>query len=163
MRRLLNGFAVAMICLFTSCLSTHDVIPVSSDTYLVKVEDHGGIFAFNRGKMKGEALKRAKAFADSKNMDVVPVEIKEHPVGILGDWASVEYQFRLVPKGHFKSKGGKLKREADFISENDYNINHSKPQNVDSYDRLIKLDDLKKRGIISEEEFKQEKQKILDN
>lgn len=143
------------------CLSSHGVIPVSSDTYMIRVEDHAGIFAFNRGKMKGEALKKAKAFADSKEMNVFPVEMKEHPVGILGDWAAVEYQFRLVPKGSQKNSGGKLVRPADFISENTQNLNIKNSGNDDLYDHLLKLDDLKKRGIITEEEFNAEKQKLL--
>jgi hypothetical protein len=143
------------------CLSSHGVVPVSSDTYMIRVEDHAGIFAFNRGKMKGEALQRAKAFADSKNMDISPVEMKEHPVGILGDWAAVEYQFRLVPKGSEKGSGGKLVRPADFISENTQNININKGGSDELYDKLLKLDDLKKRGIITEDEFQTEKQKLL--
>ena len=34
-------------------------------------------------------------------------------------------------------------------------------QSTDVYDQLIKLDDLRKRGLINDEEFNREKQKIL--
>lgn len=160
-RILFVAVLVPVFSILQGCLSSHGVIPVSSDTYMIRVEDHAGIFAFNRGKMKGEALKKAKAFADSKEMDVFPVEMKEHPVGILGDWAAVEYQFRLVPRGSKQNSGGKLVRPADFISENTQNININNSGSDDLYDHLLKLDDLKKRGIITEEEFNSEKQKLL--
>lgn len=162
MSRLAKASLLISICyFFQGCLSSDGVVPISSDTYMIRVEDHGGIFAHNRGKMKGEALRKAKAYADSKNMDVSPVQINEHPVGILGDWAAVEYQFRLVPKGSEKGNGGKLVRPADFISENTQNININKSGSGDLYDQLIKLDDLKKRGILTEQEFNSEKQKLL--
>lgn len=136
---------------------------------MVRVEDHAGIFAFNRGKMKGEALKKAKAFADARGMESVPVEMKEHPVGILGDWAAVEYQFRLVPRGTKQALGGKLVRPTDYISENTQNINvnrsgkirENKTEKGDVYDQLLKLDELLKRGIITKEEFDSEKRKLL--
>jgi hypothetical protein len=167
------GLIFLVSALFLSgCISTHDAIPMSQDTYMIRVEDHGGIFAFNRGKMKGEALKRAQAFAESKRMVAIPLGMKEHPVGILGDWAAVEYQFRLVPPGSEAAQGAHLIPRADVVIETNETIRVEKKEEVtienkpssarDIYQELMKLDDLRQRGILTEEEFDQQKRRLLN-
>lgn len=81
--------------LFSGCFASN-MVQLSPDTYMVRVEDHGGIFAFNRGKFKYSAIQQANDFAASKGKVAIPVAMDSHPVGILGDWAAVEYQFRVV-------------------------------------------------------------------
>ena len=165
----MKTFNLYMFCgllfLLTGCISTHDVIPMSQDTYMVRVEDHAGIFAFNRGKMKGVALKKAEEFATSKSMVAIPLGMKDHPVGILGDWPAVEYQFRLVHKNSPSAIGGHLQPRADVVIEYNENIkiNQTSINNEDLYKELMKLNDLKKQGILTEEEFLIEKKKLLNH
>ena len=135
---------------------------MSKDTYMVKVEDHAGIFAFNRGNMKGEALKKAQKFAESKGMIATPISMKEHPVGILSDWASVEYQFRLVPKNSKMANGGKLLPRPDVVIQKNISTK-IKNTSENLYTKLMKLDDLRKKGILTEKEFNKEKEKLLNN
>jgi hypothetical protein len=155
------------ILILSGCLSNDPIIPMSADTYMVRVEDHAGIFAFNRGKMKGQALAQANEFAEKKGMVAVPVNMSEHPVGVLGDWASVEYQFRLVPQNSPEASNKGLFPRADLVIERSDNIKVDvKTQDLSSekkdiYGELIKLDDLKKKGIITEDEFNSEKAKLL--
>ena len=158
---------MAALLLLSGCLSAQRAVQVSPDTYMVRVEDHGGIFAFNRGKMKGRAVQEANEFATSKNMVAVAVSIKEHPCGILGDWPAVEYQFLVVPKDDPDAIRNPLKPESDLLVDKshvgiDLNLKNESSNKTDVYAELIKLDDLKKRGIITESEFDIQKKKLLE-
>lgn len=159
--------SVTALLLISGCLSAQKAVQVSPDTYMVRVEDHGGIFAFNRGKLKGRAVQEANEFAASKGMVAVAVSMKEHPVGILGDWAAVEYQFMVVPKNDPDAKRNPLKPESDLLVDKshvgiDLNIEDESSKNADVYAELIKLDDLKQKGIITEAEFETQKRKLLE-
>ncbi len=70
--------------LLSGCFASNRV-QLSPDTYMIRVEDHGGIFAFNRGKLKPTAIQEANDFAASKGKIAIPVAMDSHPVGILGD------------------------------------------------------------------------------
>lgn len=159
---------IPIISIFVSgCLSTQEAIPMSQNTYMIRVEDHAGIFAFNRGKMKGEAFKKSQKFAKSKGKVAIPLGMKEHPVGVLGDWAAVEYQFKLVDKDSQEANGGHLIPRADIVIDKKEDvrihgdIRTETKQSKDLYTELMKLEDLRKKGILTDDEFKHEKQKLL--
>jgi len=150
-----------------SSVSTDEVVRMSPDTYMLRVEDHAGIFAFNRGKMKTAALKKANAFAESKGKVAIPIYLKEHPVGVLGDWPAVEYQFKVVSEDDPDAKRTSLKPRADFVMDKNINIKgkvetrNSSDSKPDLYSQLIKLDDLRAKGILTEDEFKKQKELLL--
>ena len=130
-------------------------------------EDHGGIFAFNRGKLKTDAIREANAFAESQGKIAIPVSAHEHPVGILGDWASFEYQFRVVDKNDPEARRISLVPRADVVIDKTEKVSvdvRTKDQSdkpKDLYAELIKLDDLRKKGIISDAEFEAQKTKLM--
>ena len=138
---------VTMLCL-TSCRSP-GIVQLSPDTYMLTKEDHGGIFAFNRGRLKTDVIREANAFAEKQGKVAIPISVKEHPVGILGDWASVEYQFRVVDKTDPEARRTSLVPQADVVIEKnekistDTRIKDKKEKPSDVYAELIKLDDLR--------------------
>lgn len=152
----------------TGCKSP-GIVQLSPDTYMVTKEDHGGIFAFNRGKLKTDVIRQANAFAEKQGKVAIPIAIKEHPVGILGDWASVEYQFRTVDKQSPEARSTALVPRPDIVIEKsekvstDIRIKDQSEKSKDVYEELIKLDDLRKRGIITDTEFEVQKQKLLNS
>jgi hypothetical protein len=152
-----------------SSLSTDEVVRMSPDTYMLRVEDHAGIFAFNRGKMKSAAFEKANAFAESRGKIAVPIHLKEHPVGVLGDWPAVEYQFRVVSEDDPDAKRTSLAPRADFVMDKNIKIkgkletHNSSDNKPDLYNQLIKLDDLRSKGILTEDEFKKQKELLLKN
>lgn len=93
--------------------------------------------------------------------------MKSHPVGILGDWAAVEYQFRVVSENDPEAQRTSLAPEADVIIEKtskvsvDMKIKDQSEKTKDVYTELLKFDDLRKKGIISEVEFEVQKKKLL--
>jgi len=159
---------IAIAIVLTGCLSTHDVVKVSPDTYMVRIEDHGGIFAFNRGKMKSTAMQKANEFAESKGKVAIPVNLHEHPVGVLGDWAAVEYQFRVVSEGDHEARRTSLTPRADVVIKKTNEVRGSivtkdiSEDKTDLYDQLIRLDDLKSKGILTNEEFIEQKKRLLE-
>lgn len=153
-------------CLFAGCFASN-MVQLSPDTYMVRVEDHGGIFAFNRGKLKSSAIQQANDFAASKGKVAIPVAMDSHPVGVLGDWAAVEYQFRVVSKEDPEARRTSLVPRPDVVIQKNSNITadikikEESNKTKDVYTELIKLDDLRKKGIITEAEFESQKKKLL--
>ena len=69
------------------------IVQISPDTYMLSRDDHAGIFG-NKNALKAGVIRDANAFAESRGKIAIPISAKEHPVGVMGDWASFEYQFR---------------------------------------------------------------------
>ena len=73
------------------------VVKVAPDTYMLAREDHGGIFG-NPSAMKEEVYRDANIFAEKQNKVAIPISATSHPVGVLGDWATFEWIFKIVNK-----------------------------------------------------------------
>ena len=168
MNKTFSGILILIVLALalSGCFSSN-IVKLSPDTYMIRVEDHGGIFAFNRGKLKSSAIQQANDFAASKGKVAIPIAMNEHPVGVLGDWAAVEYQFRVVLKDDPEAKRTSLTPSPNIVIENkskisgDIETKDKTERTKDVYIELIKLDDLRKKGIITEEEFEAQKKKIL--
>lgn len=154
--------------LLSGCLAARGVVKMSPDTYMVRVEDHAGIFAFGRGGLKAKAIQEANDFAASKDKIAIPLVMDEHAVGVLGDWAAVEYQFRVVDKDDPEAQRTSLVPRPDVVIDKTEKISadiHTKDtteKKPDLYTELTKLDDLRKRGILTDAEFETQKQKLLN-
>ena len=141
-----------LLAMLLSCGLVSNMVKMSPDTYMIRVEDHGGIFAFNRGQLKSRAIQEANDFAASEGRKIaISVYMESHPMGILGDWAAVEYQFRVVSKDDPEVKRTSLTPRSSEVTE----------KTTDVYTELIKLDELRKKGIITEVEFETQKRKLL--
>ncbi len=85
----------------------------------------------------------------------------------MGKWAKFDYQFRVVEKNDPEARRTSLVPRADVVIEKTEKISvesrtkdeSAKPKDV--YAELIKLDDLRKKGILSEAEFETQKKKVL--
>ena len=74
--------------------------------------------------------------------------------------AYVLYLGGMAIMNGFKSKeANRLEKEED---ENNQNVNIS-DQRINLSEELIKLNDLREKGVLSEEEFEKAKNKLLDN
>jgi hypothetical protein len=162
---ILSALAAAL-CL-SGCKSP-GIVQISPDTYMITKEDHRGIFgAGSRAKLKTETIREANAFAESKGKIAIPISVKDHPMGVMGDWASVEYQFKVVDKNDPEARRTSLVPRADFVIEKtekisaDVRTKDDTDKKPDLYTELTKLDDLRKKGLITDAEFESEKQKLL--
>ena len=164
-RRLALAFVAMFVAALTVSCATAVAIPMGNDTYMISQTSAGGIFR-SMSSLKTEVMTRANAFAESKGKVAVPIASNESPA-YPGHMPNFEYQFRLVDKDDPRASGGALIPRADVVIEQktttsaDVHVKEQTEKSKDVYTELLKLDDLRKRGIITEAEFELQKKKLL--
>jgi len=108
----------ASIDLLAGCANP-SVVQLSPGVYELSRADHGGIFG-NEEALKSGVISDANAFAESQGKVAIPVAAKEHPVGILGDWASYQYDFKVVDKDSPEAKIPKILVRVDSVSSPEF-------------------------------------------
>lgn len=166
MRRSYGLFATVSAVLVAGCANP-GIIKISPDTYMLAKQDRGGIFG-NAAALKAEVIQEANQFAESQGKVAIPLTTRETPLAP-GRFASFEYQFRVVDRNDPEAKRTAIVPRADMVIEKtekvDANIRTKveAPKTKDVYAELTKLDDLRKRGILTEEEFASQKKKLLES
>ena len=155
---------ILLLCFVLTACANPGVVEISPDTYVLFRDDHGGIFG-NAGALRADVIRDANKFAKSKGKIAVPVSSTYTPIGNgPGQWASFEYQFRVVNKEDEEAVRTSLKKRADYVIDQNVklDINSKSSQTTkDTYSELIKINDLLEKGIISKTEFETMKAKIL--
>jgi hypothetical protein len=161
-RQSLSTMSLALAVVLAGC-ATAAPISLGNDTYMISQTSAGGLFKA-MGSLKADVIKRANAFAMSKGKVAIPIAAKESPA-YPGHMPNFEYQFRLVEKDDPSASGNALVPRADVVVE--MHSSSSVPRNSDNtkskdvYTELLKLDDLRKRGVLTEAEFEAQKAKLL--
>lgn len=157
MRSLLAAMTVALaVASAPVCAAGAEIIQLSPGVYMSIVKNRAGVFG-QPSTTKKKAILAANKFAEEKGMAAVPVAMEFHD-GAPGRWPAAEYQFRLVPIGQEATVG--LQDAPDTRIEVT-STTTTAPQPADLYTELTKLDDLRKRGIITDDEFETQKAKLL--
>lgn len=117
---------------------------------------------YSGGEVKATAIREANQFCDAKGKKVQVVNSSQSDMRF-GVEAAAELQFMCLEPSDADYSRTTVKREADRILEvrKDIKTTETIPPSRDVYEQLIKLDELRKRGVISETEFEVEKKKIL--
>lgn len=159
----LTIICVLVAALFAGCANP-GIVQLSPDTYMLSRADRAGIFG-NTAALKAGVIKEANEFAQSKGKVAIPLSSRDTPV-YPGHFATVEYQFRVVDKDDPEAKRTSLVQRADVVVEKTEKISadvRTKEDKVpDLYAELTKLDDLRKRGILTEDEFIVQKKRLLE-
>ncbi len=141
------------------------IVKLSQDTYMLSRTDKGGVFG-NTSAMKADVIREANEFAASQGKIAIPISLNESPMYI-GHFASVDYQFRVVDESDPEARRINLVPRPNVVIEKtekttmDVNTKDQTNRPKDIYPELLKLDDLRKRGILSQEEFDAQKKKLL--
>lgn len=141
------------------------IVKLSPDTYMLARTDRAGIFG-NTAAMKADVIREANEFAAKQGKVAIPLSSNEIPVAV-GRFASFEYQFRVVDKDDPEVRRVNLVPRADVVIEKseqtsvDVNIGEE-DRSGDLYTDLIKLEDLRSRGILTDDEFAEQKRKLLN-
>ena len=158
--------SASMVVLVAGCANP-GVVKISPDTYILSRTDKGGIFG-NAAAMKTDVLREANEFAESQGRIAIPIGLKETQLVVGRQFAGVEYQFRVVDKNDPEARRTSLVPRADVVIEKNEKIqadvttkDRTEPKK-DVYAELLKLDDLRKRGIVTEAEFEAQKRKLLE-
>ena len=102
--------------------------------------------------VKRNAIRRAQAFCSQKNGRVrVITEHRASGARILGNMPRVELVFVCVPNGAYGGESRRSRSREQRLST----------QAADRYAQLERLGELRDKGILSDEEFEQEKRRIL--
>jgi hypothetical protein len=163
MNRLMLLLAAAVVV--AGCANP-GIVPLSPDTYMLSRTDKGGIFG-NASAMKADVIREANEFAAGQGKIAIPISMHETPLAVGARFASVEYQFRVVDKNDPEARRVSLVPRPDIVIEKtekssiDVKTKDQTDRPKDVYAELIKLDDLRKRGILTEAEFEAQKKKLL--
>lgn len=138
---------------------------LSADTYMISKTSAAGAFA-SKGAMQADAIREANKFAATKGKVAVTRGTNwERPAQ---GFPTFEYQFILVDPNDPRASDVSLTPRPDVVIERrdrisaDIKTKDETAKAPDLYAELTKLDDLRKRNIISETEFQAEKKKLLD-
>ena len=116
------------------------------------------------GKLKAEAFQEASQYCEKlgKSLQVVSTH-EASPPYILANFPKAEIQFMCLDAKDAELNRPKLRKEADTVIEvkKDIRTKDESVKHKDVYAELIKLDDLRKKGIISEAEFAEQKKRLL--
>lgn len=156
--------AVFVAFSLVSCTSNPGVVQISPDTYFISRTDRGGVFG-NASAMKAAVIREANEFAAKQGKVAIPLTTHETPMGV-GQFASFDYQFRVVDKNDPEARRTSLVPRADVVVEKTEKItadvNSKDSKAPDLYTELTKLDDLRKKGIITDSEFEAQKKRLLE-
>jgi hypothetical protein len=137
MKRLVVVLAAIIATTVKASPTIKDVISTGEDTYVISASS-----LFNGTARKDEIIRVANDFAKSKGKIAVQISLKEtHPA--VGAGGQFEYQFRVVDAQPNSTKSSAIEK-------------------VDGlYLALLKLGELKEKGLLTESEFISQKAKLL--
>jgi hypothetical protein len=151
---------IALSCVLAGCAATNEIVPVGKDTYMVSGwgKSPGG---YSGAEVKATAIHEASKFCadQGKQVQVVTANQRDMSFGVN---ATAELQFMCLSSSDTDFTRATVKKEADQVLEvrKDIRIkDDTPPKSV--HEELLKLDDLRKRGIVSETEFAAQKAKLL--
>ncbi|HVU35969.1 MAG TPA: SHOCT domain-containing protein [Opitutaceae bacterium] len=142
-------------------LPNPEIVALGQDTYsLTRWADTG--FVRNTDKLKEQALEDAAAYCAKlhKELKVVSTSTK-HPLVPLTGFAHAKVVFKALdpnsPELHATAAAIDTSSPATMAPA-------APPRSATDalYDDLMKLDDLRKRGILTDEEFQAQKKKLLE-
>ena len=156
MRSVLVGIA----CVLSACSST-GVVPSGDDTLMI-AKRSAQVGLGPPVKTEAAVYAEASAYCESRQKLVETVD-KEVRNSVFGRPGSVNLKFRCVDA---ITNGGASSAEApaDTVTADDSrsDTGMGDAETDDLYSRILKLDDLRQRGLITDEEYEQEKKELLE-
>jgi hypothetical protein len=156
--------------ILSGCAGVTDSIPdekilhISGNIYEIIDVDKRGIFGSEASLING-VVNQADEFAETKSKVANPLAARIHRVGIMGDWAWFYYKFALIdkntPDAYRKLTDITVERDARLSAE--FYINRHKTEIKSVSEEIIKLDELRKKGLLTDAEFTAQKKKLLEN
>jgi hypothetical protein len=141
------------------------IVQLSPDTYMLSRVDHAGMFG-NASALKAGVISDADAFAASQGKVAVVIAANDSPA-YPGHFATFEYQFRVVDKNDPDARRTSLAPRPKVVIEKDEKItgnirtSDEPEKHPDLYTEILKLDELRKKGLITDAEYEAQKQKYL--
>lgn len=141
-QRILAFPTLALACCLTACVNP-GIVEVSPGQYLIAKRDPGGMVG-NTALLKASIIDEANAFASKQGKRAMPVPLSEMPGWPSCDPLLVEYHFRIVDPTQAAAPSRPKASGVEGLSGD-----------------LLKLDDLRQRGLLTQAEFDAQKQRLL--
>lgn len=149
-----NTLALIATAGLAACSTTTGVVPMGQDTFMVSASEKGPGY-YSGSQVKAKAFAEATQFCESKGKKLQVVNTDQHDTRPFV-FASAEVQFMCLNAGDSELGRPKLQARPDKVVEV-----RQEGNGADPYADLIKLDDLRKRGIITDAEFEAKKKVVL--
>ena len=166
MKRILLLSLTAVTLLLGGCTSPSTVMPMQNGVYTISKSAPTGFTPL--GAIRKAAYEEVKEFAASKGKVAQIVSVNEVAAGF-AKWPQVEVRFRLEDPQSMNTSSpmGTRKTTSIVYDANgnpiDMESTVTEEPNTDKYEELKKLGELKESGVLTEEEFQKEKNKILES
>lgn len=159
-----------LLCLgLCGCASNSGVVPIGKDTYMVSRQAATGFSG--SGTLKAEALQEASKYCEKQGKKLQVVSTSEaQPPYILANFPKAEIQFMCLDANDPQLQRPRLEKSPDVVIKRDDTIKgdvdirtkEESNKSPDLYTELIKLEDLRKKKILTEEEFQIQKKLLLE-
>lgn len=164
----LKALSLACLIAVAGCAHNSGVVSMGGDTYMITRQAATGFSG--SGNLKAKAIREASAYCASRGRIMKIVAITEaKPPYVLANFPKAEVVFKaldpsspeLKEPSEFDSAGTQIKVGGAAARKDEVKENITAEKRLDRYAELERLDDLKKKGVITEEEFQAEKKKLL--
>ncbi len=156
----MKRISLTVFILIAGCTSTTGVVPIGEDTYMIGKTTN---LAHSSSGIKGDAITEGTKYCKEQGKKIQVIKTTATDMRLGSHMGSTEIEFMCLSEGDQELKRPKLRKEADTVIEvkTDIRTKNESVKHKDVYAELIKLDDLRKKGIISEAEFAEQKKKLL--
>ncbi len=157
----------ALVC-FSGCASNSGVRPMGVNTYIVTRQAATGFSG--AGTLKADAIGEAAKFCEAQGKVLKVVAVTEaQPPFIFGNFPKAEVVFKALNPGdpelsrqsEYDASGTQVRVGSSLVGRSEVKVSVDRPESGDVYAKLEKLDELRKKGVLTEEEFQKEKARLL--
>lgn len=150
---------LSAVLLLSACVTPPEIVKTADNNYSLSRLDRGGSMGDIAGTRQS-LIADANKFAEQKGQVAVKVAMVDTPTQVPG-FTTVEYKFQLMSKDAAATMpivtSTKVQATPAATGGNEL------ARSTAVYDALVKLDDLHKRGILTDDEFASQKKKILNS
>jgi hypothetical protein len=142
---------------------------MGANTYIVTRQAATGFSG--AGTLKADAISEAAKFCESQGKTLKIVAVTEaQPPYIFGNFPKAEVVFKALSPGdpelarpsEYDASGTQVRVGSSPVDRSEVKVSVARQDPSDIYVQLEKLDDLRKKNILTEEEFQKEKARLLE-
>lgn len=142
---------------------------MGANTYIVTRQAATGFSG--AGTLKADAISEASRFCESQGKVLRVVAVTEaQPPYILGNFPKAEVVFKALDPGdpelaqpaEFDASGTQVRVGSALRERSEIQVSIDRSESEHIYTKLEKLDELRKKGILTDDEFQREKTKLLE-
>ncbi|MFH1201865.1 MAG: SHOCT domain-containing protein [Candidatus Omnitrophota bacterium] len=151
------------------CAANSGVVPIGQDTFMVSRQAATGFSG--SGTLKAKALQEASQFCEKQGKKLQVVSTSEaSPPYILTNFPKAEVQFMCLDVNDPQFQRTRLEKSPDMVIKRDDTVKadvdvrtkEESNKSPDLYTELVKLEDLRKKNILTEAEFQAQKKLLLE-